>query len=243
MVASCSTDDEETKTTTNPPEPTFNNLAEFIAIHSPRDSAGLIACAASDAMDSSLVSIFFLPPDSMREPRYFENDNLPSDQNDFSQYTERDNPIEPVFQGFLRKAIRQNSDEGWSIVTALSPKTFHRCNPIRLKNNGKATEYSDQMTIDFMDSGRPRFDWQDGRIKENVIYFQAITDDMGRMVSATYTTDKFFKYNDFSNVVLDVNRMPPPPVLKKDEDYKITLMAVSLDNWVNLVIEKEFTMP
>ena len=96
--------------------------------------------------------------------------------------------------------------------------------------------------MDLSDKLKPKFSWDDGRIKENAIYFQVISDDEGNLLSGTYTTDKHFTYQDSSNVVFDINRTWPSDLIA-GEDYNFTLMAVSLDNWVNLVIQKSFSIP
>ena len=47
------------------------------------------------------------------------------------------------------------------------------------------------------------------------------------------------KYYQLENVVLNVTRETPPPLLSNNS-YSFTMMGVSLDNWVNLVIQKDF---
>ena len=86
----------------------------------------------------------------------------------------------------------------------------------------------------------PEFTWQDGAIVENVIYFQVIQDDRGDLLSGTYTFDKHFKFYDLSNVVLNIRDLQPAPVLEEGRSYKFIMMGVSEDNWVNLVMEKDF---
>lgn len=237
MFASCSTGGEGNG------GPVYTNLAEYIANHSVLDSAGLIACAASDELDSNTVYIFYLLPDSLfNEPRLFETDSIVADDKDFSQYKEKTWPTEPLFNGRMARVVRNDAQESWSILNGKGMGSFYQCNPIQLKHQGKATEHSTKMDIDLTDPMAPVFSWEDGKIKENVIYFQAISDAQGNLISGTYTTDKHFKYNDFSNVVFDINLMSPPP-LRPKQQYHITLMAVSLDNWVNLFIEKDFMLP
>ena len=48
-----------------------------------------------------------------------------------------------------------------------------------------------------------------------------------------------FQYYKLDNVVLNVTR-ETPPALQLGMNYGFTLMGVSEDNWVNLVIEKNF---
>jgi hypothetical protein len=61
----------------------------------------------------------------------------------------------------------------------------------------------------------------------------------GDFISGTYTYDNYFEYNITSNVVLNINTIMPENLVL-DTTYNFTLMAVSEDNWVNLVIQKSF---
>ena len=87
----------------------------------------------------------------------------------------------------------------------------------------------------------PTFKWVDGSIKENVIYFQVISDEANNLISGTYTYEKEFTFYDLSNVVFNITDPNTNPELQPNSDYKITLMGVSEDNWVNLYMEEEFS--
>ena len=93
--------------------------------------------------------------------------------------------------------------------------------------------------IDASQSLMPLFSWNDGIFPENAIYFQVIADVNNDFISGTYTTDTWFQYYNLSNVVLDINRITPPDLLTNNQ-YNFSMLAVSLDNWVNLVIENSF---
>ena len=73
----------------------------------------------------------------------------------------------------------------------------------------------------------------------NVIYFQVISDANNTLISGTYTIDKWFQYYNLANIVLNITIGTPPNLIPSDE-YNFTLMGVSEDNWVNLVVEKSF---
>ena len=219
----------------------YSNLAEYLALDHRLDSGNVIACSASDKFDSTKVYTFFYPDTLSSSYKCFETDSVILDNKDFSLYKELDLSMEDVFNGYLKRFIRNDSTEGWAIVTFKKSGACHHSNPIRYKHLEKATEWTDQVQIDHSDALNPVFTWDDGRIKENVIYFQVISDENGDLLSGTYTHNKTFKYNDFSNVVFDVNRHQPPNLVV-GKTYNFTLMAVSLDNWVNMVIEKDFTI-
>lgn len=87
----------------------------------------------------------------------------------------------------------------------------------------------------------PLFSWQDGVYTDSVIYFQVVSDVTGDLLSGTYTTAKQFQYYNVDNVVLNITRTTPP-ILVPDSDYKFTLMAVSEDNWVNLISQLNFKL-
>ena len=48
-----------------------------------------------------------------------------------------------------------------------------------------------------------------------------------------------FNIIKLSNVVLNINRNMPANLISQNE-YHFSMLAVSLDNWVNLIIEKPF---
>lgn len=207
----------------------------------------LIACAASDQnrVQGSLsdsVSIFFLPTSETLEFRYFETENAELDPHDHSLYQEIALDHLPVFGGYLRRFTRQvTTEKKWCIVTYQRGDSLFYSNPILLKSPDLNTEFnSDLLTIDQKETLRPQFSWQDGLVDENVIYFQVISDAEDNLISGTYTIEQSFQFYDLSNVVLNINDVTPPPTLTENEIYYFTLMAVSIDNWVNLIIRVPF---
>ena len=228
---SCSSDDDVTVPRT---------LAEFIAVSSYQSENEVIACAASKSGDDNTSYIFYYPIPDATEIRYFETSSIDDDKNDFSLYNEKKLDSESIFNGYLGRFVRNSSTESWCIVTYKSNGKFHKSNPIKLKNQTLPTEWTDSVSIDESASLEPKFTWEDGAIKENTIYFQVVTNSDNDLLSGTYTYDKWFQYYDLSNVVLNVTR-ETPPALVLDNEYNFTMMGVSEDNWVNLVIQKTFT--
>ena len=114
-------------------------------------------------------------------------------------------------------------------------------NPIRLKINTKPTEVNaDLLTIS--DNGvEPTFSWEDGLIPENAIYFHVVSDLDNNLISGTYTFDREFTFYDLDNVVLNITDPATNPSLEPNQEYNFTMMGVSLDNWVNLLIQRRFT--
>ena len=68
----------------------------------------------------------------------------------------------------------------------------------------------------------------------------SVRDAENNFLSGTYTFEKWFQYFNLSNVVLDINTSNPPNLIEGNS-YNLTLMGVSEDNWVNLLIQKGFT--
>ena len=224
-----------------------SNLAEYLEenpdMRLVRDS--LIACAASMA-DTNVafpISIFFLPEGNASNFRYFETESLLPENGIAGDYEEVVLDIEPVFNGYLRHFRRPALTENtWGVVTFERDDNIHISNPIRLKYNDLPTEHnSTLLTIDQTNSLSPLFTWEDGSIDENEIYFQVISEENGDLLSGTYTYERNFRFYDLSNVVLNIRDISPIPMLETGKNYGFLLMAVSLDNWVNLVIEKEFS--
>jgi hypothetical protein len=218
----------------------FQNLQEYINAYSSTPLGEVIACAASEHLDTDVTYVFYYPLIGATDISYFESDEVGIDPNDFSNYIRKELAIEPVFGGKLERFVRTGSNEAWGMVTFVLQGVLHRSNPIRLKNKTKSSEWTDTVAIDFMQSGAPKFSWTDGNIVESVIYFQVIADAQQRFFSGTYTTEKWYQYQNNTNVVLDINTEVPPD-LNLGQDYNFTLMGVSEDNWVNLIIQKTFT--
>lgn len=213
-------------------------LQDHININSNLLIDEVIACAASKNFENNISYIFYYPELGASEIKYFETSSIEDDKNNFSLYKEKEILKENVFNGYLGRFLRNSSTEVWCIVTYKTNGKFHKSNPIRLKNISKPTEWTDVVTIDNSTSLMPKFLWDDGLVKENAIYFQVITDSENNLLSGTYTYDKWFQYYNLANVVLNVTRSTPPNLIQ-GEDYGFTMMGVSEDNWVNLVIQKK----
>lgn len=225
--------------TDNETEP-ISSLSEILNRFDVSQLDEVIACAASDQEDSSVSYIYYYPIPGATNIQYFETINTNVDPNDYSNYREKLINSEDVFGGYLKRFIRNGSDEVYSIVTFEREGKFHKSNPIRLKQSSKPTEYQANTTIDQSETLMPIFSWQDGIFPENAIYFQVISDGDDQFISGTYTFDQWFQYYKLSNVVLKINREIPRDLVL-GEPYNFSMLAVSLDNWVNLVIEKPFT--
>jgi hypothetical protein len=219
-----------------------NNLQEYLNQNSGLVSDEVIACAASNEFDNSVSYIFYYPIPTATEILYFETEDTTVDPNDLTQYTKRELPKEGVFNGYLGRFVRNDTKEVWSIVTYKTNGKLHKSNPIRLKHQSKATEYTTTVAIEFTQNTSPKFTWQDGTYTDTVIYFQVITNNENNLLSGTYTYDQWFQYYQLNNVVLNVTRNTPPD-LEVANTYNFVMMGVSLDNWVNLVIIKDFIVP
>lgn len=223
------------------------NLAQYLELNATRERAPLIACAGGkqgglSGQEVDPTSVFFLPIEGAREFRYFEAEDV-ADSMDFTRYTEKILPAEPVFNGKLMKFLNPDfPGERMGIVTYKTDGKIHVCDPIRQKTNPKPTEVNPDLITVSTASGKPSFSWQDGRINENVIYFQVVSDSSGNFISGTYTFEPTFTYYELDNVVLNITD-PNPPALITGETYNITLMGVSEDNWVNLLAQRQFIAP
>ena len=126
------------------------------------------------------LQFFFYPVSNATEFKYFEALSV-ADSLDFTKYIEKDLPDEPVFNGYLWKFNNTFFDgERMGVVTYKTPGKLHVCTPIRLKTNPKPTEVNADLIIVTENHLTPAFSWTDGAIKENVIYFQVISDQDGQ---------------------------------------------------------------
>lgn len=207
----------------------------------------LIACAAGGQtgfLDDPRkpTSIFFYPKGDAHTFKYFEAGSGDIDSNDLSLYAEKSLEEEPLFNGYLRRFIREkNESQIWCIVTFIKDEALHISNPIKIKYPEMPSEFNPSLlTINLNEKLSPEFSWNDGLVDENEIYFHVVSDLNGNLISGTYTYDKNFKFYDLSNVVLNIRDIEPIPAVQLNETYTLTIMGVSLDNWVNLIIEKDF---
>ena len=225
-----------------------NNLAEYIQLNENRALDEVIACAGGKADglfvgDTDPTAVIYYPIEGATEIRYFETESV-LDSTDFSQYNAKVLESEPLFNGFLARFNNPDFEgERQGIVTFLTEGRLHISNPITLKSNTKPTEINEELLNVVENNINPTFEWQSGIIDENAIYFQVVSDADGNLISGTYTFDTNFTFYELDNVVLNITDPTTNPRLEPQSNYVFTLMGVSLDNWVNLFIEQEFSTP
>jgi hypothetical protein len=200
--------------------------------------SGVIACAAS-AKDSGNILTFYYPEEGAENVRLYETKSADLDQNDFSNFQLILLQNEPFFNGHLGKYEHSSVNEKWIIVTFELDNEIKISNPIRSKQITKPTLWDDAVLIDEPQSGMPNFQWEDNPVGGNAIYFQVVSDSGNNLFSGTYTYENRFQYYRTDNVVLNVTTQAPPALVSKTL-YNFTLMDVSVDNWVNWVVQKSF---
>lgn len=223
-----------------------NTLAGYIDSQSSFEVSGnVIACAArtpavTPGLDSS-VAVFFYPEEETYDYRIFLTDNV-GNWSDHEAYKGQGFiDTDPVFGGKLRKFVLEGARrEQWAIVSFVKHDQIHLSNPIRIKGAERPTEYSSDVVIT---GNGPTFCWDNGLHPDNAIYFQVITDPQGAFISGTYTFDKCYTHYQLDNVVLNITDPGADTDLEFAQWHHFTLMGVSEDNWVNLVIEQEFIAP
>ena len=227
----------------NEPVEEYNgNLSELMSLNNYSESDEVIACAGSNSAGDS-VYVFFYPEMGATDFRYFEAD-ITSDGNKYASYNEIKLGKQLLLNDYLYRFNRGGEKEGWGIVTFMLNGKLHASNPILFKQLNKATEYTNaSLNIEFNNSKSPQFLWEDGKIKENEIYYEIVMDSERKVLSATYTYDKNYTYYNTSNVVLDLSNPANVKELAVSKSYTIAVMGISIDNWINLFIEKEFTVP
>ncbi len=222
-----------------------DTLSNYLQANSALSLDEVVACAGGneDGLLGSVsqpIDVFFYPVSGATEFRYFEYNGTAAPQ-DFSNYVAKDLSSEPIFNGYLRKFNNGPiNDDRYGIVTFKTSTKLHVSNPIRLKTNTKPTEENSTLITVNQNGVNPSFEWEDGLIDENAIYFHVISDSNNEFISGTYTVDKQFSFYDLSNVVFNITDTTSIPALEPNRDYKFTLMAVSEDNWINLYAEKLF---
>lgn len=219
-----------------------DTIAQTLALYASSntiETGAVIACAASDK-DTGDVLTFYYPEEGATNIRFYETENAQVNHEDYANYTQVFIESKPFFNGHLGVFTQSSSNEKWVIVTFELDAEVKVSNPIRIKNSTKSTAWTDAVTINQTNSGMPIFSWQPNAVGDNAIYFQVVSDAQDNLLSGTYTTESTFQYYKTNNVVLNVTTQTPPD-LTIGSTYNFTLMDVSLDNWVNLVITNSFT--
>ncbi|XMO85117.1 hypothetical protein AAFN75_09990 [Algibacter sp. AS12] len=202
------------------------------------EQGAVIACAASDEVNGDILT-FYYAESGASNGRFYETLDVDVDSNDFKNYTLNNVESDPIFNGHLRRFTQSSATEKWIIITFELADEIKISNPIRTKQLSKPTVWNDKVNINQSSSGMPNFSWNDNAEGDNAIYFQVVSAANGDLLSGTYTYENQFQYYNTSNVVLNVTTQTPPNLIF-NENYNFTLMDVSLDNWVNWVIQKSF---
>lgn len=221
-------------------------LQEYLDINSNRELDSVIACAASASGSTNVSYIFYYPIDGATEIQYYETENTTVDENEFSNYRRKNLSTSAIFGEKLKIFSRTSSEDSWGIVTFLTNGKLHKSDPIQLKIKSKPTKWTNEVTIDYSEgTTEPTFIWSDFTITDNFEYFQVLYDEENddgesQFISGTFTKEKKFQFYNTANIVSDINGGTTPIDLVVDEEYIFTMMGISEDNWVNLMIEKSF---
>ena len=216
----------------------FETLAIYLE-NKDFETGGVIACAASDKVSNAIITYYY-PEEGAIDIRYYETSDTQIDENNFSNYSSIDLQSEAFFNGYLGTFMQISNVEKWIIISYEIDGLIKTSNPIRSKQLSKPTDWNSDVDINQDTSGMPKFSWQHNAFGDNTIYFQVLSDFQNNLLSGTYTYENSFKFYDTSNVVLNITQQIPPSLIPGDS-YNFTLMDVSEDNWVNLVIIKTFS--
>ena len=207
----------------------------------------LIACAAGGQSgfledENAPLNMFIYPLPNATNFKYYETQSSSDDPSDLSLFFEKDIDDIPVFNGFLRRyPIPPPEQDVWGRVSFIANDTLWYCKPVRYRTLEKPTQYSPELcTVDLSESLQPTFTWQDESPNDNIIYFQIVSDENGNALSGTYTTERSFQFYELDNVVLNVTPPNTTPTLEVGKTYDFTLMGVSSENWVNVIMDKRF---
>ena len=217
------------------------NLEEYLEVQSTKTVEFATAFAASASASESLSYIYYYPLVGASDMRYYETEGTSVDENDFSKYIRKMLTDGAVLGAKFRRYSRTDTDECWSIVTYVIGDILYKSDPIKIKIDEKPTEWftDENVTIDPTERLKPKFTWTDGTYDDSVQYLQVFTDSSSDFLSGSFTTDKTFQYSDFTNTISNFNTETPPELILDDE-YKLTVMGISADNWVNSMIQQSF---
>lgn len=228
-------------------------LADYVREHHPGDQQLIktdgIACAAggqelfATQQEGFPVSILVYPLPGAHTIRYYETATATDDPMEYTNFIERKVDEIKVFKGYLRRFVHPGVEEDvWGRIVYMAAGVMHISGAIRLKWKSKPTEFNPELLMIEGNGLNPKFDWIDGRIDENVIYFMALTDNHRNLLSGTYTRDKYFDFYDLDNVEINIRDVIPHPELRTGERYNFFLMGVSEDNWINFIASRRFVV-
>lgn len=143
-----------------------------------------------------------------------------------------------VANGFF-EVLPQPTEGGNFIVAHRRGSRLFVSNVIELKPDQPTADGSGDLAVDLSTPANPVFSWGTDP-GDNVIFFELLTDASGNVVSGTYTTEPSFRYYDLSNVVLNVSPGTPPASLTTSNSYRMTVMGVGSNNWVNFIRDVAF---
>lgn len=205
----------------------------------------LIACAAGGELptflnSTDLVNVFFYPKLYSTDFQYYELNGTTGDKENLNLYEKVNINCEPILNGFMKRYVINSSVEKWCRVSYESNDTLWFSKPILIQPSTVPTsDGSNLLTI--TENENPTFFWEDTNQNQNAIYFQVVVDASNRVLSATYTRDAFFTYNDWSNVLLNVSPLGAPFPLNENDIHRIIIMGVDSDNWVRTLFSGTFT--
>ena len=219
----------------------LENLQEFLDSESVNTTKEITSFAASAEGNDNLSYIYFYPETNARDFRYYETDSIGTtiDKNDFTNYRRKMLTSEAVFGAKFRRFSWTDNIESWYIVTYEIDEVIYKTKPIQLKNKSQKTVYKSEIKPHYPQTLKPLFTWED-YTTSNDNYLHLITDKNSAFVSGIYTKEKSFQYYDTTNAT-PVNTDTPPDLVLEDQ-YKCTIMGLSSDNWVNLIIQDSFVV-
>jgi hypothetical protein len=234
FLSSCSTDDANTLIDQS--ESLINYIEERTV-----ENGAVIACAGNTLNDTSIIEIFFYPEDGATNYKLYETSSSDVNPNDFINYNQISLNDVAVFNGYLRKFVGNFNSERWFIVSFEIGDEIKLSNPIRIKNLSQPTLFTNQISINQEETQMPLFSWNVNSEVNNAIFFEVLSTIDDDLISGTYTFETQFQYYDTSNVVLNITNGTPPNLVL-GEDYKMTIMDVSEDNWINEIFVTQFTI-
>jgi len=217
---------------------TSDTLATLVAQNT-IEIDNVIACASGSVNPNEVIAYVY-PRPGATDLRYFETENITVDKNNYENYIQIVLPEGDFFNGYLKTFTRQTSEEKWVIISFRESGILHLSNPIRLKHQTQNTNFSTSVDIDQSQPGSPLFNWDTIVQPLDAIYFQVVSDTSDELLSGTYTFEPQFRYYELNNVVLNVTEETPPELIN-GIDYGFTVMGVSEDNWVNTLLQIDFT--
>lgn len=132
-------------------------LTQVIKFYEDLGQEKLTAFAVGDPNSLDGSYIYFLPVEGVTNIQYFQTNTTQKIPTNFENYNVLDLELQDVYGGKLKRFVRLDRLESYSIITYQANGNFYMSDPIKLKYRSEPTVFTDVVTINQSQSLMPQF--------------------------------------------------------------------------------------